>query len=294
VNLELFEVNCAAMFQHRTPMSDFPMVLTLEAAAERLQTTPEKLFAELESGRLKGFRIGTEWRTTEGALRTFMGDCGSAPLERTPSMTTVATTSTRNSLDFPSILAGAEWRRVDPFEYQWPKKKTDVDKRPEFYEEAYAARFKFARDEVSILIGFCNRESAGDKERRRAVVFLGDHPEVHASKMDMGGWRPPRFLEVLFTGRLASLYPLVEFSGENSEAFAATGLMASVIKLTSGEHLRPGDPVPAEYADLPLVTYNQLVVGPYAAESLAVVAHKEDFSLMARHALIRARDRNMI
>ena len=70
--------------------------------------------------------------------------------------------------------------------------------------------------------------------------------------------------------------------------------MASVIKLPSGEHLRPGEPVPAEYADMPLVTYNELVVGPYAAASLAVVCHKDDLSIMARHGLIRARDRNLI
>jgi hypothetical protein len=273
-------------------MSDFPVVLTLEAAAERLLTTPAKLVTELEAGRLEGFRICSEWRTTEGALRKFMGVCGSAPLERTQAMTPVAATST--SPDIASILAGVVWRRVDPFEYQWPKKKTDVDKRPEAYDEAYAASFEFAKDEISILIGFCNRESAGDPERRRAVVFLGDHPEAHAAKLDMGGWRPPGFLEVLFTGRFASLYPLVEFSGENSKAFAVTGRMASVIKLPSGEHLRPGDAVPAEYADMPLVVYNELVVGPYAAASLAVVCHKDDLSIMARHGLIRARDRDLI
>jgi hypothetical protein len=91
-----------------------------------------------------------------------------------------------------------------------------------------------------------------------------------------------------------NLYPLVEFSGENSEAFAVTGRMASIIKMPSGEHLRPGDAVPAEYANMNLAIYNQVVVGPYAAASLAVVAHKDNLSLMARHGLIRAREREMI
>jgi hypothetical protein len=95
-------------------------------------------------------------------------------------------------------------------------------------------------------------------------------------------------------GQLPSLYPLVEFSGENSEAFAVTGRMANVIKLPSAEHLWPGDPVPPEYVDFPLTTYNQLVVGLYAAASLAVLAHKDDLSFMAQHGLIRARERKLV
>jgi hypothetical protein len=270
------------------------MVLTLEAAAVRLLTTPEKILAELEAGRLEGFRIGDEWRTTEAALLKFMGVCASAPQERIPSMTAAPTQAARPSRDFAAGLADAPWRRVDPFEYQWPKKRTEPDKQPEFYEEAYATRVTIARREVPLLIGFCNRESAGDKERRRAVVFMGHHPSFHPSKARFGGWRPPGLQDVVLMGRLPSLYPLVEFTGENSDAFAVTGRMASIIKLPSGEHLRPGDPVPAEYADFPLTVYNQLVVGPYAAASLAVVAHKDDFSLMASHGLIRARERKLI
>ena len=124
-------------------------------------------------------------------------------------------------------------------------------------EEAYEARLKIGGRARAIRIGFCNRKVAGDKDRRRSVVFLGIHP------------------------------PLVEFAGENTPFFAVTGRMASVIKLPSGQHLRPGDPVPPEYEGFPLVTYNQLVVGPYAAASLAVIAHKDDLTLMAHHGLIR-------
>jgi hypothetical protein len=275
-------------------MADFPVVLTAEAAAQRLVTTPEKILAELEAGRLKGFRIGEEWRTTEAALLKFMGVCTSAPQDRSAAMIAALTKTARRSPDFAALLADAQWRLVDPFEYQWPKKKTEPDKPPESYEEAYATRLTLAKREVPLLIGFCNRESAGDKERRRAVVFLGYHPNHHPSQSRFGDWRPPGLYDVVVMGRLPSLYPLVEFAGENHDAFAVTGRMASVIKLPSGEHLRPGDPVPPEYADFPLTTYNQLVVGPYAPASLAVAAHKDDLSLMARHGLIRARERKLI
>jgi hypothetical protein len=275
-------------------MSGFPLVLTVEAAAERLVTTPEKLVAELEAGRLEGFRIGDEWRTTETALIKFMGVCASVAQERGPPMTTVSTNTARESLDFDALLADVDWRPVDPFEYQWPKRKTEPDKRPEFYEEAYAARFMLESQEVHVLIGFCNRESAGDKERRRAVIFLGQHPGNYASEAGFEWWLPSPLRNIEWLGGVPRLYPLVEFSGENSEAFAITGRMASIIKLPSGQHLRPGDAVPAEYAVLNLAIYNQLVVGPNAAASLAVVANKDDLSLMARHGLIRARERELI
>jgi hypothetical protein len=275
-------------------MSGFPLVLTLEAAAERLATTPEKLVVELEAGRLEGFRIGDEWRTTETALIRFMGVCASAAREKSPSMTTVRANTARDSVDFDSLLTDVEWRPVDPFEYQWPKRKTEPDKEPEIYEEAFAARFMLGNQQVHILIGFCNRESAGDKERRRAVVFLGQHPGNYASQAGFEWWLPSPLRSIEWLGGVPKLHPLVEFSGENSEAFAVTGRMASIIKLPSGEHVRPGDAVPAEYANMNVAIYNQLVVGPYAAASLAVVAHKDDFNLMARHGLIRARQRELI
>jgi hypothetical protein len=276
------------------PLAVFPVVLTVEAAAQRLVTTPEKLLTELEADRLEGFRIGDEWPTTEAALLKFMGICTTAPEERSAMMIAAPTKSARQSLNFASSLADADWRRVDPFEYQWPKKKTESDKPPESYEESYATGVTLAKREVPLLIGFCNRESAGDKDRRRAVTFLGYHPSLYPSKIRFGGWQPPGLQDVVWMGRLPHLYPLVEFSWENSEAFAVTGRMASVIKLPSGEHPRPGDPIPPEYADFARTTYNQLVVGPYAATSLAVVAHKDDLNLMAHHGLIRARERKLI
>lgn len=245
-------------------MSSFPVVLTLEEAAQRLRASPEQIAAELEAGHLDGFKLGDEWRTTEAALLLFMGISTPTPNERTPAMTaTVAAPAPPSSpVDFRTLLGDAEWRSIGPFDYQWPKEKGKVQP-PEHYEEAYEARIKLAGREQAIRIGFCNRESAGDKNRRRAVVFLGT-------------------------------YPLVEFSGENSDSYAQTGRLASVIKLPSGQHLRPGDTIPPEYDGLRLLTYNELVVGPYAAASLAVVAHKDDLSVMAHHGLIRAQSKGLI
>lgn len=236
----------------------FPVVLTLEEAAQRLRASPGQIAAELEAGRLEGFKVGDDWRTTETALLTFMGISIPTPNERPPAMTTTVTAP----VDFSTLVAAAEWRPIESFSYQWPKEKGKVQP-PEHYEQAHETRVKLTGREQAIRIGFCNRESAGDKDRRRAVIFLG-------------------------------LYPLVEFSGENSDVFPQSGRLASVIKLPSGQHLRPGGPIPPEYKGFRLVTYNQLVVGPYAAGSLAVVVHKDELSLMAHHGLIRAQWKGLI
>jgi hypothetical protein len=92
----------------------------------------------------------------------------------------------------------------------------------------------------------------------------------------------------------ASRNALVEFSGENSDVFPETGRMASVVKLPTGKHLKPGDPGPTQYAGLPLANYKSIVRGPYAAASMAVVAQKDDYRLMPHHGLIRARERKVI
>ena len=244
-------------------MSPFPVVLTLEAAAERLLTTPEKVRAELEAGRLEGFKLGDdEWRTTDAALLKFMGISPSVSIsqERTAEMAIAATAPVPQTIDIAALLEGKTWRAVDPFDYRWPEGI-------EHYEEAYGTRISLGGRDIPILIGFCNRESAGDRDRRRAVVFMGHQPSLNA---------------------------LVEFSGENSDVFARTGRMASVIKLPSGKHLKSGDAIPSEYADLLLDNYKSIVRGPYAAASMAVVAHKDDFRLMAHHGLIRARERKLL
>jgi hypothetical protein len=244
-------------------MSMLPVVRTLEAAAERLLTTPEKVRAELEAGRLEGFKLGDdEWRTTDAALLKFMGVSPSVsiPQERPDEMTIAATASVLPTVDIAAVLESKTWRAVDPFDYRWPEGI-------EHYEEAYGTRISLCGRDIPILIGFCNRESAGDPNRRRAVVFMGHQPSLNA---------------------------LVEFSGENSVVFGMTGRMASVIKLPSGKHLKPGDAIPLEYVGLPLANYKSIVRGPYAAASIAVVAHKDDFRLMAHHGLIRARQRKLL
>jgi hypothetical protein len=245
----------------------FPNVFTVDAAAERLLTTPDVVKADLEAGRLEGFQLSNgEWRTTDIYLLKFMGLTPPTPdtHERSPEMTASATATTAAAAPQPpdilSLLADCRWEPAPPFGYRWPEVV-------EQYEEAYGTRVRVGTRDIPVLIGFCTRESAGDPHRRRAVVFMGHQP---------------------------SLAALVEFSGENSDVFPQTGRMASVIKLPTGKHLKPGDPVPQAYEGLPLAVYKTIVRGPYAAASMAVVAQKYDYTLMAHHGLIRARERGAI
>ena len=91
----------------------------------------------------------------------------------------------------------------------------------------------------------------------------------------------------IFMESNSTLVPLVQFVGAND--YETTGRLASVIKLEDGRHLRPGEAVPNEYADMPRCVYSEVVIGPNAARSIAVLAHSDDLTLMARHGLIRAR-----
>jgi excisionase family DNA binding protein len=50
-----------------------PELLAPAEAAKVLGVTEADVIASLESGDLKGKKIGTQWRITKGALRDFLG-----------------------------------------------------------------------------------------------------------------------------------------------------------------------------------------------------------------------------
>lgn len=159
-----------------------------------------------------------------------------------------------------STQINATWLPTGPFSYQWP------DGSVEQYQEGYQALCSVDGLQQWVVRGDTNRAAAGRPDRRRMVVFFGQ------------------------VGK--ALSPVVEFVGGND--FAGNGLLASVVKHASPKHLRPGEAVPAPYRSLPLVPYRHLVNGPYASHSLAVEAHKDNPSLMALHAVLRAQQRGWL
>jgi hypothetical protein len=243
-------------------MDDKISVLLPEEVATLLKTTSEAVIAEMEAGRLKGFRIGNDWRTTQQYVMDMISmpvhASGSTPAQRSALPTIGPDTKGVPTLD---QLKALHWQKLDRgMEYQWPRRADEPDgTNLESYDEVYQSTLDLDGREEPFVIAFGNRPSAGMNDRRRAVIFQGE----------IGG----------------TLYPKVEFSGAND--FAISGLMVSVIRRDGRKPVRMGDALPADYKGMPTALYNQIVVGPRAWNCIAVVAHKTDFSVMLRHAVLR-------
>ena len=149
------------------------------------------------------------------------------------------------------VAPQAQWRAATPFEFRWP------DGKLEHYHSAFEADVTAGDKQQHVVIGYGERQAAG-KERRRVVVFFGV---------------PPR------------LVPVVEFTGTDDHA--QTRRVASIIKDRSGHHVRQLEQLPPEYQTMSVAIYSDVVVGPNAARSVAVVVAEDERDVMARHALIR-------
>jgi hypothetical protein len=160
----------------------------------------------------------------------------------------------------PPMSLLAPWSSRPTFAHTWPDGKTE-----ETYDTAYEADVSLPSGRHHFVIAYANRKAAGMKDRRRVIVFMGHVPR---------------------------LVPLVEFSGAND--YATTQRVASVIKDASNKHVRTTAMLPAEYQGFPTAIYSDVVVGPNAAKSVAVLANSDDRDLMLRHAIIRARQKGLI
>jgi hypothetical protein len=228
-----------------------PTVLRVEDAAGMLLTSVDAVLEELASGRLRGFRVGGEWRTTAEAVVAFIegGPSGLVSNEAEPVGSALPEPASAQEID--AYIPPSEWKSADAFQYRWPDGA-------ERYPAAVAARVGLGKRRLPFVIGFTERQTAG-RLRRRAVVFSG---------------QPGK-----------SLYPLVEFVG--ADDFESTHRMASLVKAGS-KHVKPGQQLPAGYEAMPVVVYDEVVTGPYAAHSMAVEAVQEDHDVMVRHAILRA------
>jgi hypothetical protein len=151
------------------------------------------------------------------------------------------------------------WQPCEPFQFTWPPGNT------ENYTIAFETDVTLRSGTYHFVVGCTTRPSAGMDDRQRAVVFLG---------------QPPR------------LIPLVEFSGAND--YAQTGLLASLIKDTNNKRPRTEAEIPSDYKGMRTDIYRNIVQGRSASQTLAVVAHKDDYDLMLHHAIIRARYKKKI
>ena len=138
-------------------MSNLPEVLTPEEVAEYLKVSKDAILNELEEGRLKGFKVGTEWRCTDSSL-----------LEYTSK-------GIHQSIVIKSDIRNSEYEEtafteITPFDYQWPRVK-------EHFDTGYETTRTINGRNYVFKIGYANRQAAGQK-RRRVVVWIANWPLV--------------------------------------------------------------------------------------------------------------------
>jgi len=151
-----------------------------------------------------------------------------------------------------------DWKPIiEPFKFKWPN---DTEK----YEGGGEGTVQLPEGLRHFVIGYTSRKAAGMK-RQRIVIFKGHIPQI---------------------------YPLVEFVGTND--YDKTKMVASVMKDRNGQHVRSVAEVPVEYAGMPTVMYSDVVIGPYAARSIAVFLKEDQRDQMLRHAIIRARYKDLL
>ncbi len=130
------------------------------------------------------------------------------------------------------------------------------DSKKEKFSDAHEGTATYGGRNYHVKVGFTTRDSAG-KTRRRSLVLI-------------------------------DRYPTVEFVSAGTNG---NGLMASIIKNRSGKQVPVGVAPPAEYANVRVGPYQDVVVGPGASNGLAVICNSDDIQTMVLHALIRYRYR---
>jgi excisionase family DNA binding protein len=137
--------------------SNLPKILTVEEIAEYLKTDKDIVAREIEEGRLRGFKLGLEWRCTDASLLEFINSS--------------YTVSLTNREDNPRLnYEKTDFVEIEPFDFQWP-----VDK--EHFDTGYETTRDINGHTYTFKIGFSNRQAAGQM-RRRVVIWKDNWPLV--------------------------------------------------------------------------------------------------------------------
>jgi len=144
--------------------TNLPQILTPEEIAEYLRVTADEVLQEFETGNLRGFKVGLEWRSTDVDLMEYVGVDKQKMKAHINQMPT--------KLDTEVITEFAE---IGPFHFGWPQYGGGV--RREHYEIGYETTRRIKGRQFTFRIGFGEREAAG-RLRPRVVVWLGNRPLV--------------------------------------------------------------------------------------------------------------------
>jgi excisionase family DNA binding protein len=134
-----------------------PQILTPDEIADYLKVGSDAVLKELEAGHLRGFKIGSEWRCTDGTLLDYIG--------RNVNSLLVNSASSREL-----VCESTSFTEIGEFDYQWPGGS-------EHFGSGYETTRKFNGRTYTFKIGFTDRLAAGQM-RRRVVVWIDNWPLV--------------------------------------------------------------------------------------------------------------------
>jgi excisionase family DNA binding protein len=141
-----------------------PRILTLQEIAEYLKTDETTISRELETGKLRGFRVGKEWRCIDEDLLAYIrGQFNrTGPSQINPKNIGINSTNMKIT-------------EIGSFDFNWPKKGGGNS--IEHYEKGYEVSTNVDSQEYTFKVGFGSRRSAGI-DRRRVTVWLGNRAIV--------------------------------------------------------------------------------------------------------------------
>ncbi|MFA5064852.1 MAG: hypothetical protein WC566_05215 [Dehalococcoidia bacterium] len=139
--------------------SNLPSVLTPQEVAEYLKVDIQIVLMELENGKLLGFKVGGDWRSTDIAILDYIG--------KNETSSGIRGLYTVEQFDGNDV---SSFKKIPPFEYRWPAST-------EQFEGGYETEKLISGHSYSFKIGFTNREAAGQL-RRRIIVWRDNWPLV--------------------------------------------------------------------------------------------------------------------
>lgn len=144
--------------------NSLPNIMNMKEVAEYFKVGEDIILAEIEAGRLKAFKVGSEWRISDEEILAYMG------MQKSIVQSDVAS---------PAIVPPTEstggFKEIEPFDFKWPGEGGEGV--TEHYDKGYEATRKINGRHYTFTIGFGWREAAGQK-RRRITIWIGNRAIV--------------------------------------------------------------------------------------------------------------------
>ena len=144
--------------------NSLPNIMDVKEVANYFRVKEDVVLGEIETGRLKGFKIGSEWRISDEEILAYMGMQKSIDQSDGVGLATV-----------PQTNGAGGFKEILPFDFNWPGEGGEGF--TEHYDKGYEATRKINGRDYTFRLGFGWREAAGQK-RRRITIWIGNRAIV--------------------------------------------------------------------------------------------------------------------